>query len=220
MLVEAPRTVIAKATQAVDHLFPNIDVRAAEMAETTPDVVGPLERWKGRPRENPELFLIGVLQRDNRPKEANVFGFLRDKEDLASSARHGHRDSAKWNVPEWYGQNCYVTPLRARSVRPCHSRGEPHPAFEVGIVFDQPGLVELIDLVEGQREPESDVTIESHPTVRLEQQRVQLHSVAEIRLMEVRVFEDAFAALAGHVKPPEQTLDCVGEYRGLGRPGP
>lgn len=138
MLVEARRTVIAKTAQTADHLFPNIDVWAAEIPETTPDVVCPLERWKGRPRENPELRLIGVLQCDHRPKESHVFGLPAYKENLLSSAGHGHRDSPKRNVPEWYGQNRYVMPLRARSVRPCHSGGEPDPAFEFSVVFDQP----------------------------------------------------------------------------------
>ena len=57
VIMEAPGTVIAKATQITDQLAPNCNVRTAEVSKTTPDVVGPLDLRKSRPRETREFRL-------------------------------------------------------------------------------------------------------------------------------------------------------------------
>ena len=95
---------------------------------------------------------------------------------------------------------------------PYHPGSEPDSSFEFSIVFDQPGVVERVDLVEHQREPKSEVTIELHRTVLLEQGREELHAVAEIRLMVVCVLHNDFASLAGYIKPFEQALYRVRQH--------
>lgn len=48
--------------------------------------------------------------------------------------------------------------------------------------------------------------IKAYWAVRFEQQREETNSVTEIGLIEVRLLEDTFAAIAGGVKPIEQAF--------------
>ena len=66
-----------------------------------PDVVGPLERWNGGPREVLELRLIRVLKRNDSPKETNVLGLFGYEEDLSGNTSHGNRDLPMRRFAEW-----------------------------------------------------------------------------------------------------------------------
>ena len=222
-LVEARRTVIAEATQTTDQLLSDFDVRAAQVPEAAPDAVGPIEHRKGGPRETLELGLVGILECDDRSKEVDVLGFFGYEQELQGSSGHGHRYPPDLHVAEWQRKHRYVTSFPARSVCPRQSRGEPDRPVDCSIAFGQPGIVELVDPVEGQGQTEGEIAIDAHRTARLEQQREELHSVTEIGLMEVCVPDDAFAAITGHIEPFEQTLDRISQRLdrlGPGRPGP
>ncbi len=66
-----------------------------------PDVVGPLERREGGPREVLELRLIRVLKGNDSPKETNVLGLFGYEEDLSGNTSHGNRDLPMEHFAEW-----------------------------------------------------------------------------------------------------------------------
>ena len=99
---------------------------------------------------------------------------------------------------------------------PYDPQGDTSTSLNFGRVFDQFGIVERIDSVKGQPEPLREVTVKLHRTAWLEQDRVELHAITEIRLIIVSVPDNAFTSLAHHVEPIEQVLDGVGQYSLIG----
>ena len=57
----------------------------------------------------------------------------------------------------------------------------------------------------------NEVTVNAYRTAWLEQQGVDPNPTTEIRLVVVRVPDDAFSANAGDVKPLDQPLDRVSQ---------
>ena len=62
---KASRTVITEATQTPNQLVPDGDVGTAELPETPPNAIRPVEGRKRGCRETCESLFIGVLQTDD-----------------------------------------------------------------------------------------------------------------------------------------------------------
>ena len=199
MLVEAHRAVIAKATQIADQFVPNINIRAAEVPETLPDMIGPLERRKGRLCQMFKHGLVRVLQRDDRPKEVNMLGLFGYEVDFNGFAGHSDRHPTTRYSAEWQRQNCHVTSLRATRVCPDRPWSEPDAPLDFGIIVNQSGIVELIESIKSQPKALSDIMIELHATGWLEQGRVQSHTIAERHPIVVGMPDDALVSFAGGV---------------------
>ena len=89
---KARRTVVAEATQTADQFVSDGNIRTAELPETPPKAIRPVDSRKCGPRETRELSFIDVFQTDDRAKERHVIGFPGHKADLQRIAGHGHRN--------------------------------------------------------------------------------------------------------------------------------
>ena len=94
MLMETRRAVIVKAAQITYEFPPDIDVRAAEVPQTAPDIVRPFQRRKRRWGKTRECRFVCSLSFDNRSKEFEVLGLIGYECDLAGNATNGHRHPA------------------------------------------------------------------------------------------------------------------------------
>ena len=127
-----------------------------------------------------EHCFVRVLQRDDGPKEINVLRFFGHEEDLGSRTSHGDGQPPTRYCIEWQWQNRDMAPLQATAVSPRRPWREPNASIEFGIVFGQPGIVEITNLIQRQYEPLSEVMIELQTTAWLEQDSEELHAIAEI----------------------------------------
>ena len=92
---------------------------------------------------------------------------------------------------------------------PCHSWSEAGASVDFGLILNQSGIIELIDAVQGQVEPLSQVMIEAQRAVWLEERRVKLHVSAKVCFIVLPVLDDTLVSLASDVEPLKQLMDCV-----------